>query len=231
MDTEKNQPSACSQTESVSTRAASGDPRSTLRRYLLLKYVQVLLLPQGNKLLLALGALASLRAALLLSSPRVSSKASSVLLGQLAAADGLLLLHWSLGALGGLLGNLTEGLLDTHHLVSLLFLSCLSLEALLVMRHAEQSRRLRTVRCARLASAAVWALGLGELLALRAAEHRDTLGLWVPLAAPLFSICMVVAPLLATLSHCLKGALWLANTWIYYTLFCKNPPRRKSSFH
>ncbi|KAL4648823.1 hypothetical protein GN956_G6898 [Arapaima gigas] len=227
----EDQLSAYKQAESQMTCTASGDLRSSLRRYLLLKYVQILVLPQGNELLLALGALTSLHTALLLRSPRISSKSSSVLLRQLAAADGLLLLHWGLGALVGVLGTVAHGLLESHHLTSLLFLSCLSLEALLVTRHAERSRWLRTVHCARLASTAVWAVVLGELMVLQAAEHSDTLGMLVPLATPLFRVCVLVAPQLNTLSRCLRGALWLVNTWVYYTLFCKTTPRRRSCFH
>ncbi|KAJ8394380.1 hypothetical protein AAFF_G00045910 [Aldrovandia affinis] len=217
--------------------AALPDPRSGLKRYLMLKYLQALALPLANELLVALGALASLYTAMLLCSPRVSRKASTVLLGQLAWADGLAVAHWGLGALGwavdepGALATLGSGLLSSNQHASLLFLSCLSLEAVLVTRRPVESRRLRTVHGARLASRLVWAAVLAELLVLQAAEHSRALDPQGPFLGSALRGCLLAAPLLRAFSHCLRGALWLANTWVYYTLFFHAPPRRKSCFH
>ena len=213
------------------------DHRGALKRYLLLKYLQVLLLPGRNEALVTLGALASLHTAVLLRSPRVSRKASTVLLGQLAWADGLAVARWGLGALGwavedcGALAELGSGLSISHHHASLLFLSCLSLEALLVTRRPVESRRLRTVRSARLACALVWTAVTAELLVLQAAGHGQDLHLHGPLLGLVLRGCLRIAPFLCVFSHCLRGALWLANAGVYYTLFYRTPQRRKSCFH
>ena len=105
------------------------DPHSIMRHFVLLKYLQVMALPLKSGPLTGIGVMASLYTALLLNSPRASRKASSVLLSQLAQADGLLLLYWGLGAMRVTLGisqedleRLELGLLSSHRLASLLLL-------------------------------------------------------------------------------------------------------------
>lgn len=231
----------------------SATPRGALRRFLLLKYVQTLLLPLGNELLLAVGALASLHTLLLLSSPRLSRKSSTVLLGQLAWADGLLLLRWSLGlesglrvgkswlCLGGGVEAMTwtkEGLLDAHHLASLLLLSCVSLEALLVSHWAAESRHVRTVRRARHGSALIWT-GVVLQLAVQLVGHGAQVGepevdgrLNADVDSRVFmQICVTLAPLLYTVKQGLLALLWLMNTWVLFTVFYRKPQKGKSCYH
>ncbi|KAI9515736.1 hypothetical protein NQZ68_022090 [Dissostichus eleginoides] len=118
--------------------------RGWLRRFLLLKLVTVLLFPHAAGLPLLAGSVFSLRALLLLRSPHISTKPSTVLLGRLALTDSLVLLHWTL-RLGATLetwwteetkireegwwreavGVLCQQLLDAHHLASLLLLGLL----------------------------------------------------------------------------------------------------------
>ncbi|XP_062381024.1 uncharacterized protein LOC134069162 [Sardina pilchardus] len=224
-------------------------PRDALRRFLLLKYIQTLLLPLGNELLLAVGALASLYTLLLLSSPRVSRKASVVLLGQLARADGLLLLRWGLGLESGLgLGDLrlslgcvgqaspwiVRGLLpEAHHLASLLLLSCVSLEALLVSHWAAESRHVRTTHHARLACALIWtgvALQLGLQVVGRCSRdsNSDADG---GLIGRFLHVCATLAPLSHALMQGLQGLLWVGNTWVLYTVFYRKTQKGKSCFH
>ncbi|KAJ8338340.1 hypothetical protein SKAU_G00373060 [Synaphobranchus kaupii] len=225
------------QMEAIVPGAVLRDPRARLKRYLLLKYLQVLVLPLGNELLVTLGALASLYTAMLLRSPRVSHKASTVLLGQLAWADSLVVAHWGLGVLGWTLeervalAKLGSGLLSSNQHASLLFLSCLSLEALLVTWRPVESRRLRTVRSARLASTLVWAAVIAELLVLQASVHGQDLHPHGPLLGLMLRGCLLIAPFLHAFSLCLSGVLWLANAWVYYTVFYHTPQRRKSCFH
>lgn len=213
------------------------DPRGGLKRYLLLKYLQVLVLPGGNEVLATVGALASLYTAMLLCSPRVSRKASTVLLGQLAWTDALVGARWGLRALGwavedlGTLSKLRSGLLVSHQHASLLFLSCLSLEALLVTWRPVESRSLRTVHGARLARTLVWTAVVAELLVLQTAGHGQDLHPQGALLGLVLQGCLLIAPSLCVFSHCLRGALWLANAWVYYRLFYYPPQRRKSCFH
>lgn len=237
----------------LSAAVGSKAPRCTLRRFLLLKYIQTLLLPLGNELLLAAGALASLHTLLVLTSPCLSRKASTVLLGQLAWADGLLLLRWGLDLESGLgLGKvwlslsgveatpwLKSGLLEAHHLSSLLLLSCVSLEALLVSRWAEESRHLRTVQGARLASALIWT-GVALQLAVQLVGHcaqtskaeggseSDMAGGSVRV---LMQVCATMAPLTHLLMRGLQALLWLANTWVLYQVFYRKSQKGKSCFH
>ncbi|XP_066571399.1 type-1 angiotensin II receptor isoform X2 [Amia ocellicauda] len=222
----------------LSPGGSQWDPRSTLRRYLLLKYLQVLVLPSGNTLVSSLGMLGSMCAALLLRLPSVSRKASTVLLSQLAWADGLVLLCRGLAALPVAMEGLGQGLLAANGHASLLFLSCLSLEALLVTLCPVESRGLRTASFARLASTVIWVAVLGELAVLQAADyHGDELG---PTSLPgeashlaklVFQVCQQVAPLLRILSHGLGAALWLINAYVHYTVFYHAPLRRTCSFH
>ncbi|XP_046876168.1 uncharacterized protein LOC124467780 [Hypomesus transpacificus] len=74
-----------------------GDAHGTLRRFLLMKVVIVLLFPSGAVLPLLVGCVFSLQALLLLRSPHTSTKPSTVLLRQLALTDALVLLCWGLG--------------------------------------------------------------------------------------------------------------------------------------
>uniref|UniRef100_A0A3B1JIA7 G-protein coupled receptors family 1 profile domain-containing protein n=1 Tax=Astyanax mexicanus TaxID=7994 RepID=A0A3B1JIA7_ASTMX len=214
------------------------DPHSSMRHFVLLKYLQVLMFPLKNVPLMGIGALASLYTALLLSSPRVSRKSSSVLLGQLAQADGLLLLHWGLGALRPALGvpekaleGLEHGLLASHRLASLLLLGCVSLEAVLVCRRPAETRSLRTVRCARLACAAVWAAVALEFVVLQVSEYEFALRSRGGLIRLLTLICTFITPFFKAVFFYVRLALWLANTWIFYTVFCTKPQKEKSCFH
>lgn len=241
--------------------AATGPPapRGEVRRFLLLKYIQILLLPLGNEVLLAVGALASLYTLLLLSSPRFSRKASTVLLGQLAWADGLLLLRWSLGLESGLglgdvrlsLGCDTEAtpwlmrglLLEAHHLASLLLLSCMSLEALLVSRWAAESRHVRTAQRARLACALIWT-GVALQLCLQMAGHccshdltswevdgETKMDVLVQLIRGFAQVCSTLAPLSYALTQGMQAVLWVANTWVLFAVFYSKTQKSKSCFH
>ncbi|KAK2849444.1 hypothetical protein Q5P01_009278 [Channa striata] len=173
------------------TQGALSASRSWLRRFLLLKQLTVLLLPHGAGIPLLVGCMFSLRALLLLRSSHISTKPSTVFLSQLALSDGLVLLHWALrlGATlaglmeevgcelemglaeeGGLLrwreavSVLCQQLLDAHHLASLLLLGLLGLEATLVSRWPQQTRRFRTSHWAQLSCSLVWMLVLLELV-------------------------------------------------------------------
>ncbi|KAL7886031.1 hypothetical protein AOLI_G00063260 [Acnodon oligacanthus] len=214
------------------------DPHSILHHFVLLKYLQVMTLPLMNGLLLGIGALASLYTALLPNSPRASRKASSVLLGQLAQADSLLLLHWGLGAVRPALGvpqealeGLEHGLLASHCLASLLLLGCVSLEALLVCRRPAETRSLRTVHCARLASTAVWAVVALEFVVHRTSEYQSALRDQGGFITLLVLTCTFLAPFFQILSFCVTLMLWLANTWTCYTIFCYKPQRQTSCYH
>lgn len=233
--------------------------RGWLRRFLLLKLVTVLLLPHSAGLPLLVGCMFSLRALLLLRSPRVSTKPSTVLLGQLALTDSLVLLRWLL-QLGGTLtwwmkeagweirmGPMKDSgwwreatdlfclqLLDAHHLASLLLLGLLGLEAMLVSRWPQQTRRFRTSRWAQLSCSLVWMLMLLELLFMLHLKQESRLH--IPYSSTLQNsqtsfLGLVPLPSLSAFSSCLRRTLWLGNLWLHYAVLCSKLQKRKSSFH
>ncbi|XP_008292909.1 uncharacterized protein LOC103366844 [Stegastes partitus] len=227
--------------------------REWLRRFLLLKLLTVLLFPHGAGLPLLVGCVFSLHAFLLLRSPHISTKPSTVLLGQLARTDGVVLLQWALrlgatlghwvedsGCVGEMKGGrpvwwreavsvLCQQLLDAHHLASLLLLGLLGLEATLVSRWPQQTRRFRTSHWAQISCGLVWTLVLLELVSLLYLKLvQDLRHETYPTAlqdSQTFSLG------LPTFCLCLRRMLWLVNSWLHYAVFNSKPQRRKSSFH
>uniref|UniRef100_A0A3Q3FLQ3 Uncharacterized protein n=1 Tax=Labrus bergylta TaxID=56723 RepID=A0A3Q3FLQ3_9LABR len=173
---------------------------------------------------------AHLQALLLLHSPHISTKPSTVLLGQLALADGLVLLNW-LEAVS----VLCQQLLDAHHLASLLLLGLLGLEATLVSRWPQQTRRFRTSHCAQLSCSLVWVLVLLELLVLlhsKVLQDSRTQTDLSPLEnSQTFSLGSWPFISLPPFSSCLRRTLWLLNLWLHYVFLCGKQQKRRSSFH
>lgn len=222
--------------------------RGRLRRFLLLKLATVLLLPAGAQLPLLAGCVSSLRALPLLRSSRVSTKPSTVLLDQLALADGLLLLRWMLqlgvtllqwtgsgsGSVSGLwwtdaVSVLCQQLLDAHQLVSLLLLGMLGLEATLVSHWPQQTRHLRTSRRAQLSCRLVWTSALLELLVSLNSKHQTlSAALANSSSVPLSPTPSLPA---ADFSALLRRTLWLVNLWLHYTVLQRKPQRTKEFFH
>ncbi|KAJ3587784.1 hypothetical protein NHX12_011380 [Muraenolepis orangiensis] len=232
-------------------------PMGILRRFLLLKQVTVLLSPHGAALPLLVGCVSSAKALVLLRSPRISTKPSSVFLGQLALAGLLpfpyLALRLATTTLGlamteatpgevdqGIPGAwvgwwsgtvpcmLAERLLDTHLLASLLLLGLLGLEGALVSRWPLQTRRLRTAQYAQLSCCLVWLLVLLELLVVAV-----DVGWMAGVKPDIYQTDSVsYAPLaLPNSSIYLRRTLWLGNVWLHYFVIYCRPPRRASCFH
>lgn len=215
--------------------------RDRLRRFLLLKLVTVLFFPHRAGLSLLLGCPFSLKALLLLRSPHISTKPSTVFLWQLALTDGLLLLHWTLNLGHRLTQCLGVGfdndliqelfwfkeavsvfcqcLLDAHLLASLLFLGLLGLEATLVSRWPLQTRAIRTSHWAQLGCTLVWALVLFELLIVVYSKLQTSQSL------------SSLALLSSVVSFCLRRTLWLCDLWLHYNIIYNKPQKRRSSFH
>ncbi|KAF3838028.1 hypothetical protein F7725_009796 [Dissostichus mawsoni] len=222
--------------------------RGWLRRFLLLKLVTVLLFPHAAGLPLLAGSVFSLRALLLLRSPHISTKPSTVLLGRLALTDSLVLLHWTL-RLGATLetwwteetkireeeGGGRLWLLDAHHLASLLLLGLLGLEATLVSRWPVQTRRFRTSHWAQLSCSLVWTLVLLEMLYSLHSKLLQDSGPQTYFSTEQNSqsvpLGLVLLPSLPGFSACLRRTLWLGNLWLHYAVLYVRPQKRKSSFH
>lgn len=236
--------------------------RGWLRRFLLLKLVTVLLFPHGAGVPLLVGCIFSLPALLLLRSSHISTKPSTVFLAQLALSDSLVLLHWAL-RLGATLAwgmedviwevdmslmkrgeslwwreavsVLCQQLLDAHHLISLLLLGLLGLEAALVSRCPLQTRRFRTSHWAQLSCSLVWMLALLELgfsLHSKLLQHSrpQTYSSTLQCSKILY-VGVTSPPSVPAFSPCLRQTLWLGNLWLHYVVFHSKPQRRTSSFH
>ncbi|KAA8588530.1 uncharacterized protein LOC116696505 [Etheostoma spectabile] len=236
--------------------------RGWLRLFLLLKLVTVLLFPHTAGLPLLVGCVFSLRALLLLRSPNISTKPSTVLLGRLALTDSLVLLHWMLLPGAPLVWWMEEAgwetktglmelgesvwwnkavsmlclqLLDAHHLASLLLLGLLGLEATLVSRWPQQTRRFRTSHWAQLSCSLVWTLVLLELLyslhsqlLQKSRPQTNFTTLQISQSSPLG---LVPLPSLPGFSSCLRRTLWLVNLWLHYAVFHSRSKKTKSFFH
>uniref|UniRef100_A0A3Q3MLZ9 G-protein coupled receptors family 1 profile domain-containing protein n=1 Tax=Mastacembelus armatus TaxID=205130 RepID=A0A3Q3MLZ9_9TELE len=235
------------------------NPQGWLRQFLLLKLLMVLLLPHGAGIPLLVGCMFSLRALLLLCSPHISTKPSTVFLAQLALSDSLVLLQWAL-RLGTSLAwwmaeegcelemglrkegeslwwreavsVLSEQLLDAHHLASLLLLGLLGLEATLVLRWPQQTLRFRTSHWAQLSCSLVWTLVLTELmLSFHSKILLDSRPQTSTQGSQIFYESLESPLSLPPYFPCLRRTLWLVNLWLHYVAFCNKPQRRKSSYH
>lgn len=233
--------------------------RGWLRRFLLLKLVLVLLLPHGAGIPLLVGCMLSLRALLLLRSPHISTKPSTVFLGQLALSDSLVLLQWALrlgATLSGWLEEvgcevdvglmkkgelawwretvsvLCQQLLDAHHLVSLLLLGLLGLEATLVSRWPQQTRKVRTSQWAQFTCSLVWTLVLLELMLSLHSKilHNSRPQTYSSKLHNLQTSHVSLGPLpsLPAFSPCLRRILWLVNLWLQYAVLQYKAQKRKS---
>ncbi|XP_068182376.1 uncharacterized protein [Antennarius striatus] len=243
------------------TKGGLSASKGWLRRFLLLKLLTSLLIPNRTDIPLLVGCVFSLRVFLLLRSPHISTKPSTVFLSHLALTDSLVLLQWIL-RLGVMLNRWTEEmgweiklgpmeevevlwrevmnllcqqLHDAHQLASLLLLGLVGLEAMLVSRWPQQTRRFRTARLAQLSCSLVWTLVLLELLSSLHSKLMQDSRLQSDPSEPQisFSFCMGVLPppSLPALPCTLRRALWLVNIWLHYTVLNSKPQKRQSLFH
>ncbi|NXX86472.1 CXCR3 protein, partial [Urocolius indicus] len=203
-----------------------------LRRYLVLKYIQYLVLSSSNAVSTLLGLLGSLYATVILQSAKVSSKSTAVLISSLAKADILVaisvvseVLLWTFDASSSstaFTSALLQNLLMANSHGSCLLLSCVAFEAYLITFVPAQSRRFRTVRNARLTCRLLWSLVTAEcalfllddlLRASSAPAPSHVLCKW------LFGISSTAAALLRTLTYFLGILLRILNVYIYYKIF------------
>ncbi|KFQ30325.1 hypothetical protein N331_03133, partial [Merops nubicus] len=199
-----------------------------LRRYLVLKYIQYLVLSPSNALSTLLGLLGSLYATLTLRSAKVSSKPTTVLIGSLAKADGLIpigllleVARWTWAASPPVFPSaLLQNLLTANAHASCLLLSCVALEAFSITFCPVESRHLWTVRNARLTSRLIWGLVTMECALFQMDDLLKASS--TPTHSPsawLFHAFGVATALLRSLSYFLGILLRIANVYIYYKIF------------
>lgn len=207
------------------------DHRKDFRRYLVLKYIQYLVLSSSNTISTLLGVLGSGYVMLILQSSRVSSKSTAVFISSLAKADLLIfvsavaeLFLWSSSVVvprTAFTSALLQNLLTANTHISALLLSCVAVEAYLITFLPTESRSLRTVRNAGLTSRAIWLLVAAECALLQADDVLKASST-SPSCSPgvwLLHLSSGAAALLRALSYLLGILLRIVNVYIYYKIF------------
>ncbi|XP_060688181.1 P2Y purinoceptor 2-like [Hemiscyllium ocellatum] len=232
MDHLKKLCETCSQQQKV-TSVQSKDPQHTdylhvLKRYLVVKYIQYMILPSTNIVVLVAGAIGTLHVSVLLLSQTVSKKSTAVFISHLAAADAVLvpailleMCHQVVDikfAPDGFIRGLIHNLLVMNINVSSLMLSCISLEAFLITQFPVQSRYIRTVRQAKRTSMLVWITVLIECVISQteyiAAAESEELCL-----SPLFQYFLLIAPAVRGLFDNLLICFRFMNVFFYYKVY------------
>ncbi|KFP32224.1 P2Y purinoceptor 6, partial [Colius striatus] len=203
-----------------------------LRRYLVLKYIQYLVLSSSTAVSTLLGLLGSLYATVILQSANVSSKSTAVLISSLAKADILVaisvvseVLLWTFGVSSSstaLASALLQNLLTANTHGSCLLLSCVAFEAYLITFFPAQSRHFRTVRNARLTCRLLWTLVTAECALFLLDDLLGASGAPAPtqgLCAVLLGVSSAAAALLRALAYFLGILLRIVNVYIYYKIF------------
>ncbi|KFV56451.1 C-X-C chemokine receptor type 3, partial [Tyto alba] len=203
-----------------------------LRRYLVLKYIQYLVLSSSNPISTFLGLLGSLYTIIILQSAKVSFKSTVVLISNLAKADILVcitivsaVVGWTFDASissAMFTSGLLQNLLTANAHVSCLLLSCVAFEAYLITFFPTDSRHLRTVKNARLTSRIVWILVTAECALFQTDDLLKASSNSAPTRSPcilLFNFSSTAAALLRSLSYFLGIILRIVNVYIYYKIF------------
>ncbi|XP_065585335.1 type-1 angiotensin II receptor-like [Cyrtonyx montezumae] len=207
------------------------DHMKDFRRYLVLKYIQYLVLSSSNAISTLLGVLGSGYVMLTLQSTRVSSKSTTVFISSLAKADLLTfvsvtaeLFLWSSAVSvprTAFTPALLQNLLTANAHISTMLLSCVAVEAYLITFFPVESRCLRTVRKAMLTSRAIWLLVATECALLQADDVLKA-NSTSPSCSPsvwLLHFSSGAAALLRALSYLLGILLRIVNVYIYYKIF------------
>uniref|UniRef100_A0A8C8RLB7 G-protein coupled receptors family 1 profile domain-containing protein n=1 Tax=Pelusios castaneus TaxID=367368 RepID=A0A8C8RLB7_9SAUR len=203
-----------------------------LRRYLVLKYIQYLVLPSSNTLITFLGLLGSLYATLILKSPSISYKSTSVFISHIAKADILVFVSTAFMMImepldvkiisAAFTTALLQNALTANTHISCLLLSCITCEALLITIFPIESRHIRTVKYARLTSNMIWIIIIAECTIFQLGEFQKpdivSFGLKSPYIL-LLDFCYRAASLLRSLSYSIGLLLRVINVYIYYKIF------------
>ncbi|KFV17643.1 hypothetical protein N340_14347, partial [Tauraco erythrolophus] len=203
-----------------------------LRRYLVLKYIQYLVLSSSNAISTFLGLLGSLYTIIILQSAKVSSKSTVVLISSLAKADILVsisvvseMVTWTFDVSippTAFTPALLQNLLTANVHISCLLLSCVAFEAYLITFFPTESRHLRTVKNARLTSRVIWILVTAECTLFQMDDLLTASCTSAPTHSPcvlLFHFPSTAAAFLRSLSYFLGILLRIVNVYIYYKIF------------
>ncbi|XP_074133259.1 lysophosphatidic acid receptor 6-like [Sminthopsis crassicaudata] len=212
------------------------DHMKDLRRYLVFKYIQYLILPSPNAIISLLGLCASLYVILLLMSPNISRKSTVVFIHNVAQAD--ILVGFSMFAMiqdtshgerssCSFQTSLWQNFQTANAHVSSLLLSCVSLEAFLITFFAAETRHLRTIRYAKVASKFIWISVIAECVVyqLECLKDLNVTSLGVSKhTLVLLNFCNTVAMLLKLLIYPIGLLLRIINVYLFYKIFFSRLP-------
>ncbi|XP_041052297.1 lysophosphatidic acid receptor 6-like [Carcharodon carcharias] len=237
MDHLSNLCEACSRQKKMAS-IQSKAPQHTdylpiLKRYLFVKYIQYMILPSTNIMVLAAGAFGTLHVSVLLLSQAVSRKSTAVFISHLAAADAMLVpailfeVCYQMVdvkfASDGFIRGLIHSFLTVNSYVSSLILSCISLEAFLITQFPVQSRFMRTVRHARRTSMLVWIAVLTVCIILQAecvtSYDISAAGFEKAPLSVLFQYFLLIAPAVRLLFDNLVICFRFVNMFFYYKVY------------
>ncbi|XP_043830615.1 lysophosphatidic acid receptor 6-like [Dromiciops gliroides] len=207
-----------------------------LRRYLVFKYIQYLVLPFPNVVISLLGLCASLYVTLLLMSPNISRKSTVVFIHNVAQAD--ILVGFSVFAMicdtsqgesssCSFRTALWQNFQTANAHISSLLLSCVSLEAFLITFLPAETRHIRTVRWARGASKFIWISVIAEciLYQLDCLKDLNVVSLGAPKhTSVLLTFCNGAAVLLKSFVYPIGLLLRIINVYLFYKIFFSKSP-------
>uniref|UniRef100_A0A8D2JDY8 G-protein coupled receptors family 1 profile domain-containing protein n=1 Tax=Sciurus vulgaris TaxID=55149 RepID=A0A8D2JDY8_SCIVU len=213
------------------------DHMKDLRRYLAFKYIQYLVLPSPNIIVTLLGLFASVYVTLILTLPFVSRKSTAVFISNIAWADILVgcsifsamiqdvikseILSYSVQS------TLRQNFQIANVHISSLLLSCVSLEAFLITFLPVETRHIRTVRCAKVASKIIWIAIISECFFYQMEcfrhisisyfdTHRQVL--------LLLNCCYGATKLLKSLVYPIGLILRIFNVYLFYKMYFRVLP-------
>ncbi|XP_074061489.1 lysophosphatidic acid receptor 4-like [Macrotis lagotis] len=207
-----------------------------LRRYLVFKYIQYLVLPYPHVIISLLGLLASLYVILLLMSSNISRKSTVVFIHNVAKADILVVVSGFAVLQDAFQGEsstcpfqmtLWQNFQTANVHVSSLLLSCVSLEAFLITFLPIETRHIRTVRHARMASKFIWIFIIVECIVYQLASLKDlnTTSLGTPKhTLVLLNFCNGTAALLKSFIYPIGLLLRIINVYLFYKIFFNRSP-------
>uniref|UniRef100_A0A8C9ADI0 G-protein coupled receptors family 1 profile domain-containing protein n=1 Tax=Prolemur simus TaxID=1328070 RepID=A0A8C9ADI0_PROSS len=208
-----------------------------LRRYLAFKYVQYLVLPSTNIIVTLLGLFASLYVTLILKSPSVSRKPTAVFISNIAQAD--IFIGCSIFAAmiqdvikseilsSSFQSTLRQNFQIANVHVSSLLLICVSLEAFLITFLPGETRHIRTVRCARVASKIIWITVIVECFLYQLEYFKDlrisSIGIDRHILL-LLNFCYGATKLLKSLIYPIGLFLRIFNVYLFYKIYFRVLP-------
>nr|XP_006113729.1 C-X-C chemokine receptor type 3-like [Pelodiscus sinensis] len=204
------------------------DHMRDLRRYLVLKYIQYLVLPSSNTLITLLGLLGSLYTILILKSPSISCKSTAVFISYIAKADILVFVSIASEMIMELfdvklesadfIKSLLQNFFTANIHISCLLLSCVTCEALLITIFPVESRHIRTVKYARQISNMICIVVIAECIMFQMEDFQEPSGNNSQFFL-LLQFCNRAASLLGSLSYSIGLFLRIINVYVYYKIF------------